>query len=258
MNNTIVCRATPDLTSSWLVVTGKAGAWNVEDVHSNLLVAIEAVTSSLPASGPIEFPPRPRPALKPTTRLDADFTFTTRAVEDALAAYADHPGDLPGLGFHSHAMLLCPEGGGVEKRWATLHRVGMSGALVGSGLNGAFRPQVLTERVMEWFSRQQWRSFTAPRISERHEPMHQQAHRPSHHRELLVRHNWAAREIAPDAFPPLRLGPAIPPEVEAKRLAKLPQSRGMIRRDKHQANLARFRREAEIRAALREQQEANQ
>ena len=249
--NTILCRATADLGSKWLVVTGGPGSWNVEDAYGNLQMAVEAVTAALPVPGDLAFPPLPRKAPRPT-RLDHDFSFTTRALEEALATYPEQPDDLPGLGLNSHAMIVCPEGGGIENRWATLHRVGMTGALVGTGLDGKFRPQCLQERVIEWFARQQWRSFVAPRISERHEPRDMQPDRPSHHRDLLVRHGWAAREIAPDAFPPLRLGPAITAEQEAKRLSKLPQGRAATRRLKHLENDARFKAEAAERARQRE------
>jgi hypothetical protein len=227
----ILCRATADLNSKWLSVIGP-DEWRIEEAYNSLEQAVERVKS----------------------HFAHEWTFTSRGFDAAVEAYVTQPDDLGKLGLNSHATLLIPEGGGVIDRYATLHRTPITAAFVVAGIDGKFRPQSMGERVLKWFTSQQWRSFAPQKVSERHEPVHQQAHRPTHHRELLVRHghDWSARALVPDGFPPLRSGPAISPEAEAKRLAKLPQNRAAARRAKHQANAERFRAEAAERARLRE------
>jgi hypothetical protein len=226
----ILCRATADLGSKWLSVIGPE-EWRVNEAFNSLEQAVERVKS----------------------HFAYDWTFSTRPFDEALAAYVAQPDELARLGANSHATLLMPEGGGIINRYVTLHRVPITTTIIGAGIDGKFRPQTIGERVLKWLIAQQWRSFAPQKVSERHEPVHQQAQRPTHHRELLIRHGWAAREIAPDAFPPVRSGPAISPEAEAKRLAKLPQNRAAARRLKHQQADARFKAEAAERARLREE-----
>jgi hypothetical protein len=227
----ILCRATADLNSKWLSVIGP-DEWRVEEAYNSLEQAVERVKG----------------------HFAYDWTFTTRAFDAAIEAYVAQPDDLTKLGLNSHATLLIPEGGGIVNRYVTMHRTPITAAFVVAGVDGKFRPQSMGERILKWFTAQQWRSFAPQKVSERHEPVGQQAHRPHHHRELLVRHGheWSARDLAPDAFPPLRVGPAITAEQEAKRLAKLPQNRAAARRLKHQQADARFKAAAAERARLRE------
>ncbi len=248
MNNTIVCRATPDLGSKWLLVTGGSGAWSVEDAYGNLQAAIEAVMAT-----PLLFPGDPAPVpRKAPSRLSRDVSFSTRALEDAIASYAAEPDELSNLGRNALTTILCPEGGGVENRWATLHRVPQTGSLVATGFEGRFRPQLLAERILEWFVKQQWRSFTTPKVAEKHEPRHMQPDRPAHTRELLIRHNWSAREVAPDAFGPLNLGRVVTPAMEAWRISRTPRAKREALREHRKAEGVRLRAEAEERAKQRE------
>lgn len=179
MTATIVCRATSGMVGPWLRLRRQGSEWAPEAQFNDLRQAIDG------------------------TLLASSFTFSTRGRAEAIAAYAENPEDLEKLGIDSHAMILCPEGAPIENRWTALHRLPVSGAVIGSGLEGRFRPRpdVLLEKVIGYFERAQWRSFAPQKVSERHEPAHQQAQRPLYARELLVRHNWAAREIAPKAFP---------------------------------------------------------
>jgi hypothetical protein len=177
----MVCRVKDDLASNWVVLERGENGWG----HVAVTTALEA-------------------AMKAVTLAEGfDFTFTTKGIDSAIATYAETFEQLQALGPHSHAVILCPEGWPVQKRWATLHRVPITGAIVGTGWDGRFRPPALKAGVLAYFAKHQWRSFTAPKIQERHEPPHQQAHRPAHHRELLVRSGWAARQIAPEAFGPI-------------------------------------------------------
>jgi hypothetical protein len=180
----MVCRAKDDQASAWILSERtEQGGW----VHKDAVTSLEN-------------------AIKGATLVaDLAFTFTTRALDAALATYAENPDDLMGLGGNSHAVILCPEGAPIVGRWTHLHRVPHTGAVVGTGVDGRFRPQCLKERVLAYFVRHQWRSFVAPKIAEAHEPVGQQPHRPPHHRELLVRPAWAARQIAPDLFPDIAL-----------------------------------------------------
>jgi hypothetical protein len=179
--STMICRACADISGPWLRLQRVGADW-VPEAHFNLL----------------------QPAIE-TTLLVGDFTFTTRPAPDAVATYAESPEQLQGLGLNSHAVILCPEGPPVEDRWVTLHRVPITGACVGADIKDRFRPkpEVLKQQIVSYFERQQWRSFAAPKVSERHEPVGQQPQRPSHHRELLIRPNWSARQIAPQALGPL-------------------------------------------------------
>lgn len=223
----IVCRAGADLSGPWLRLKQQGSEWLPEAHYNDLRQAIDG------------------------TLLGDDFTFTTRAIEDAIAACADTPDQMERLGLDSHATILLPEGGGVENKWVTLHRVPMTGAIVATGILDRFRPQKLKDQVLAYFERAQWRSFAPQKVSERYEPVGQQPQRPPWARELLVRHGWSARAIAPDAFAPIRSGHVLPLEVEAKRLAKLPQNKAAARRLKHQEADVRFKAEAAERARLR-------
>ena len=226
----ILCRANADQGSRWVSVVGGPDEWRIEAVYGTLEQAVERVKS----------------------HFAHDWTFTDRPFDDAIKTYAAGPDDLVKLGLNSHATILCPEGGGIVNRYATVHRVPLTAAFVAAGFDGKFRPQALGDRVAEWFARQHWRSFVPPKPIERREPVSQQTHRPAHTRELLVRHTWAAREIAPEAFAPLHLGPVVSAEQAARRISKMPQTKSAVRRAKHAANAERFRAEAEERARQRE------
>jgi hypothetical protein len=60
--------------------------------------------------------------------------------------------------------------------------------------------QCIPDAIEQWFARENYRSFEAPRTSERF-TLNGQIHRPPHHRELLVRHGWTIRDLVPTAFP---------------------------------------------------------
>lgn len=150
--------------------------------------------------------------------------------------------------------ILVPEGRFADNpgdRWASMHRPPRS-HLWSAGLSATFRPQTLRHQLLEGFfgfdqpDEQTWKSFAGGKHG---------VDRPTHRRELWVRPAWRARALCPEAFPAFKPGPVITPEMEAKRLAKMPQTKSAVRRAQHAANDARFKAESAARRAAREQQE---
>jgi|KBSSwiStaDraftv2_1062776.scaffolds.fasta_scaffold03470_10 hypothetical protein len=180
-------------------------------------------------------------------------TFSTRTVEDTTATFVEAPADLGMVPPNFSVEILCREGRLEELTdcWCSVTR-SPGRADLWSNVAFRFRPQLLRERIKNWFQSQHWESFGPPTRNKPH------SHPLPYERTLLVRHGaeWRARAICPPGtFPEFRDSPAITPEQEAKRLSKLPQNKLAAKRARHAENAVRFRREAAERAALREQQE---
>lgn len=183
--------------------------------------------------------------------IAADLTFSTRSSEVVMADLIETPEQLATGARGCRVEVLCREGrfDTPDDRWASVYRGPAGREIYCFGLDSVFRPQTLKAQIEGWFESAGWASFGPPRPN-RGDPTP-----PPWPRELLVRRGdeWSARRICPDSFPQLREGPVVSAEQQARRLAKLPQSKAAARRLKHQENDARFKTEAAERARQREE-----
>lgn len=186
-------------------------------------------------------------------------TYSERQADEVMADVAEQPEQLVGVSRAVDLRILAPERRWeTDDRWATvLKSTGRSDLWVpGVAFNGFRRqepnPPVLKEKVLTDFfgfdrpdpSDQTWRTFL---------PQQKGVTRPHYLRELYLRPQWSARELAPNDFPAFRPGPVITPEQQAQRLAKLPMNRSAAKRAKRAEAHLRIRAAAEERRLLREQ-----
>ena len=160
-----------------------------------------------------------------------EFSFTDRKFDDLLttASFAIEPADLAALP-GACISALTPEGReGDPSMWVSICHL-PTGRLFSPGIASRFRAQTIPDEIEKWFLREVFQSFESPHPNEQHNPSGRIS-RPPHARELLVRHDWRARAIVPDAFP----GPtaseqrakqqAVTAEYEERRRLKDPRER---------------------------------
>jgi hypothetical protein len=181
--------------------------------------------------------------------LTHPLTFSERERDVVVVNIANVPDEIPHVAPTVQVTILSPEGRLQDStdRWATLYRSPREVSVWSHGIRGVFRPKTLREEITRFFGfddEKLWKSFVGGKHG---------IAKALHQRELWVRPGWRARELASSDFPAFRPGPVVGTEEQAKRFAKLPQTRSKVRRAKQAANLERFRREAAERAVLREQ-----
>ena len=167
-----------------------------------------------------------------------EWTFTTRSFDDAIATYAALPDDIAKLGQNSHATILCPEGGGVEnqlgdpapRRNERRHRRHRARWQVPTPVPDRAGGGMVREPAVEVLRAAQ--DFGKARARP---PAGRTARRTI--ASLLVRHGWAAREIAPDAFAPVRSGPVVTDEAGGQ--ATCPRCRRTAQRPSGEARRER-------------------
>ena len=184
-------------------------------------------------------------------KATTDLTFSTRLAEEVMSDLIELPEQLLTSALGCEIEALCQEGRleGKEDRWATVRRSHNRFEVFSFGLDDVFQPQTLRTKVAGFFEGYGWHTFGAQRPRDEN-------HAPPYDRELFVRHGdgdgWLARQICPTSFPIFRTGPVIGPEAQARYISKLGQAKSKVRREKHAANLERFRTEALERAKQRE------
>lgn len=183
-----------------------------------------------------------------------DLTFTDRRMEEiATVPIPETPDDLQAL-IGASITVLAPEGKvGDATMWANAW-LDPTGELTSAGIPSRFRAKTIADRVEAWFQREVYESFQPPHHREKMSP--NRISRPAHHRELLVRHGWTIRALAPDAFEPAEVVAKREEQAAAARAAYLERQAAKsprLRRQQRQAEWAAEREAKKVDPAAVEQ-----
>lgn len=184
--------------------TNASGGWVELSYDHGALQVLSATTASLQAvmAGPLA-------SLK--ANPNADLSFSDRTIAEVLKhPIVQQPEDLSAPMGAVQMTIFCPVNGEDVSLWSRVFR-DERGRLSSVGKAGNFRISLLGEQVERWFISEDWRSWAPPGYGESWDPA-LRVHRPPFVRELLVRHDWRARELCPEAFPA-----PLTPEQIAKR-----------------------------------------